>query len=99
MPEKNQPHESEPKNNDGGCPVGVYGMAMKPPVPSHTKDKRNGPNSSQRGQTLLRLVRVRSLLSIEFPRPGNLGEAARAAPRQAEPAHEAIQFWSLRSKS
>src|SRR5216110_1442828 len=57
------------------------------------------PNRSQSGQTLVRLVIVRSLVSIELPEPGSLGEAARAAPRHAEPANEVIQFWSLRSES
>src|SRR5205814_2788227 len=67
-----------------------------PPI---QKTRATAPNNSQSGQTLVRLVIVRSLLSTELPRPGTLGEAARAAPRQAEPANEAIQFWSLRSDS
>src|SRR5205807_9761917 len=67
--------------------------------PPTQKTRATAPNSSQSGQTLVRAVSVRSLLSIELPRPGNLGEVARAAPRQAEPANEAIQFWSLRSDS
>src|SRR5438309_9830658 len=64
--------------------------------PPTQKTSATAPNSSQSGQTLVRLAIVRSLVSIELPRPGGLGEVARAAARQDEPANEAIQFWSLR---
>ena len=42
MPKKNQPQTSETENDDDRHPVNVYGMAIKPPAPSHTKNKRDG---------------------------------------------------------
>jgi hypothetical protein len=42
MPKKNQPQAGETENNDGRRPISVYGTAMQPPVPSHTKNKGNG---------------------------------------------------------
>src|SRR4029077_4236897 len=75
------------------------GWRLSHQFPPTQETRATAPNSNQSGQTLVRLLMVRSLLSIEFPRPGNLGEAARVAPRQAEPANEVIQLWSLRSES
>src|SRR6476659_4724047 len=75
------------------------GWRLSHKFPPTQKTRATAPNSSQSGQTLARLLMVRSLLSIEFPGPGNLGKAAGAAPRQAEPANEAIQSWPLRTES
>src|SRR5437763_7157199 len=75
------------------------GWRLTHQFPPTQKTRATAPNSNQSGQTLVRLLMARSLLSIEFPRPGNLGEAARVAARQAEPANEAIQLWSLRGES
>src|SRR5437588_6489615 len=75
------------------------GWRLSHQFPPTQKTTATATNSNQTGQTLSRLLMVRSLPSIEFPRPGSLGEATRAAPRQAEPANEVIQLWSLRSES
>src|SRR4029077_3392077 len=75
------------------------GWRLSHQFPPTQKTRATAPNSSQSGQPLVRLLIVRSLLSIEFPGLGNLGKAAGAAARQAEPANEAIQILSLRSES
>src|SRR5215470_13718005 len=66
------------------------------PIP---RERAITPNNSQSGQTLVRAVSVRSLLSIGLPGPGSLGAAAKFARRQAEPAQEAVQLVSLRIES
>ena len=49
VPIKSQPQTSETAKNDDRHPVNVCGVAIKPPVPSHTKNKRNGPEQQPEG--------------------------------------------------
>src|SRR6476660_6895501 len=41
VPIKNQPQTRETENNDDHHPVNACGMAIKPPIPSHTKNQSN----------------------------------------------------------